>query len=972
MPLLDFSQRNNPVPTVGSSRSTSSLQNFASRSFDDDEEEKKNLGTNSAILDSKLGGDSTYTPRTVDDARKIQDEDPTLWQRISKQLMKPVGVVSTLAEETGGLITDVAYGDFGDAGRRIKNTPKKVGGILTGTREHSFSDIWNEAADNGIVSKRVAFWAGLTTDLVSDPLNFVGIGALTKPGQVTAKVQKLNAAGETIKEGSKIWKDLKALGMLDDIHKLRLGATKAEQVQIGQRGLITLFANTPWEKTLVKGARFYDYTGKLASGIKQTKGAQIVGKIFSTKTSDEGFNIAKSHYNNLMEYRKGQAMEEAIQIQNEIGKLGQGEARQVIDVIEGWSKGVRSGIKEVDELAGRLRANFEDMRKTEEGLGLLKTDIQDYFPHIKVKDGEQLSGWQKTKAFFKTATGGTDEASKAYGDSRVYSTNLPSSKARKIEGTVSSINEQFGTEFFDSRPAVSYAQRALGHAKAVTSAEFFGSVKQFGKALDDVTPETANYVETGIKELDGLKFAPDVAEQLKKYQVAIKPEELNVALRTFDSVQNWWKAQALVAPSYHVRNFVGNMWNNFLGGVTDPTDYFQAGRLQNGKALQFTDDAGRVWDQNTLMKAARQTGVLGDGWYAKDIPTALESELGGLSWNPLKQNFGLFKANRAVGTTFENNARLAHFVRRLKEGNTIDEAAMSVKKYLFDYGDLTDIEKTWFKRVAPFYTWTRKNIPLQLENAVTQPGKFATIPKTTEAIESQVEKPNEKYLGDYIRDNVGVRVGTDKEGNTLYFLMGNWLPAAQAVDFLSQPTENFVMMVSPFFKAPVELWSNQSSFFEDTFGQPSQIERYPEENQSFLGFTMRKKTAYILKNIRILNELDKLNPGSIFGDKDSPSLVNRIAPEAGFRAPFGIGTVTTSEKRGGRFTPDGTQADRVLQSMFGKTSVYNPNFAKRFYLWDTETKVRELDRAIKDAQRDGQKEYAKRLREELQNIKRER
>ena len=388
--------------------------------------------------------------------------------------------------------------------------------------------------------------------------------------------------------------------------------------------------------------------------------------------------------------------------------------------------------------------------------------------------------------------------------------------------------------------------------------------------------------------------------------------------------------------------------------------------------VKFTDDAGRIWDNKTLMDAAKKSGVINEGWYAKDIDVALSSELGGSSWNPLKQNFGLYKANRSVGSVFENNARLAHFIDQLKKGSTIDNAAASVKKYLFDYGDLTSVEKNIFKRVVPFYTWTRKNIPLQVEKLLQSPEKFGAVGKVTKAIESNVEKPNEKYLGDYIKNNIGVRVGTDKEGNTHYFLMGQWLPGAQAIDFLSAPVENFIGMISPFIKAPVETWANQSWMFENTFGEPSKIERYPEENQSWLGLTMRKKTVNILKNIRILNELDKLNPGAIFGDEDNPSLINRIAPEAGFKAPFGIGHITTSEKRGGRFTPEGTMADRILQSMFGKDSLYNPNFAKKFYLWDTDTKVRELEKAIKDARRDGQKEYAKRLREELINIKKSR
>lgn len=64
--------------------------------------------------------------------------------------------------------------------------------------------------------------------------------------------------------------------------------------------------------------------------------------------------------------------------------------------------------------------------------------------------------------------------------------------------------------------------------------------------------------------------------------------------------------------------------------------------------------------------------------------------------------------------------------------------------------------------------------------------------------------------------------------------------------------------------------------------------------------------------------------------------------------------------------------DRALQSLFGKMIPYNPTTARKYYMWDTDTKIRELERAIKDARRDGQDEYAKRMIEQLKKVKKER
>lgn len=928
-PILDWKNKQTQAPSVSSTQPSSSNPILEWKKTT----ETPGISSGPTELQKQVFGENaSQLPRNYQEARDLQEKDPSLWGKVSEQLMKPIGIVATTTEDLG---TAIGRGDISV----LKQTPSKIGGIITGTQKNSFVDIWQENGAGIGLSPKVSSAIGLLVDIAADPLNFIG-GGLTKAGKVADKAGELLRAGEKIRADSKLARQIKALGLTTD--QLKLGATKAEQVMLGQRALLSVMGHK-----VIGGAPIYRATEVVGSAIKQTAFSKIIRTAFSTKTENEAFNVVREHFDNLAGYRRGKVMDEALDIQNNIAQMGEGEALKVLDVIE---SGKNSGVKAIDEMASRLINNFKGLRDKEKELGLLKSEIQDYFPHIRVKD----------------KIGVADKLKLLFAKPRKYSTALGSSKLRTIEGSVNEINKTFGTEFFESRPAVAFAQRALASARAVTSKEFFNSVKQFA------VKEGADGIETSVQGLKGHKFAPDVAKAIDQYNESLKPEVLNSVAKIFDGAQNWWKAQALVSPSYHVRNMAGNLWNNFLAGVTDPKVYFEAGLAQMGKKMPaFTDDAGRVWDQASLIEAAKKTGVLGEGWYAKDIQYGLGSEMSANSWNPLRQNFGLFRANRAVGQAFENNARLGHFISKLKEGHSIDVAAQSVKKYLFDYGDLTDLERTVLKRVAPFYTWTRKNVPLQLKALMEQPAKFAGVAKTQNAIESNVPKPNEKYLTNYIKDNIGLRVGTDENGNTLYFLMGQWLPAAQAIDFLSQPVQNMLVMLTPFLKTPTEIWANKSMFFEDTLNQGSPIERYPEENVSFLGLTMRKKTAAIARNIRILNELDKLNPGRIFGDEKNPSLWYNISPDAKVRLP-GVGTITPSNRQVGKFQPESTQGNRILQVMFGKTQIYNPAIAKQYFLWDTQTKIKNLKAGIKDALRDGQKEYAKSLQEELKKFQKSR
>ena len=55
------------------------------------------------------------------------------------------------------------------------------------------------------------------------------------------------------------------------------------------------------------------------------------------------------------------------------------------------------------------------------------------------------------------------------------------------------------------------------------------------------------------------------------------------------------------------------------------------------------------------------------------------------------------------------------------------DANLSAKAALFDYQNLTDFEKNVLRNVAPFYSWSRFNIPLQLKNIIQQPGKVVEL-----------------------------------------------------------------------------------------------------------------------------------------------------------------------------------------------------------------------------------------------------
>ena len=83
---------------------------------------------------------------------------------------------------------------------------------------------------------------------------------------------------------------------------------------------------------------------------------------------------------------------------------------------------------------------------------------------------------------------------------------------------------------------------------------------------------------------------------------------------------------------------------------------------------------------------------------------------------------------RAWGKYIEENARIAHFLAKRKELGSYG-AMKSMNKYLFDYSRLTSFEKQKMRPLFLFYTWMRKNIPLQVNSLFANPRIGATYAK---------------------------------------------------------------------------------------------------------------------------------------------------------------------------------------------------------------------------------------------------
>lgn len=296
------------------------------------------------------------------------------------------------------------------------------------------------------------------------------------------------------------------------------------------------------------------------------------------------------------------------------------------------------------------------------------------------------------------------------------------------------------------------------------------AVESLGRATPGApaTPATAPKA-AGKPEL----FIPRrIAEDMKS--LGGSPEitgALGQMLKGYDTLTNLWKGSVTsLFPAFHVRNAITNVINSFLDiGVTalNPIRHAEATAMLLGREGKLFSKFGEEYQLSELRKLFRAEDL--DQGFAGKI------ELQTRNGRPLGDN-PLFRGGRNVGNAIEGNARAMHFLSSIRRGFTPEMAAVKTKQFLFDYGNLSSFEREAVRRAIPFYTWTSKNVRLQLHALMTEPGRQAVFLKAfaTPGDPKQIERDMRNWP-DYVTEGLARRVGTDKQGNPIV-LWGTGMP----------------------------------------------------------------------------------------------------------------------------------------------------------------------------------------------------
>ena len=341
----------------------------------------------------------------------------------------------------------------------------------------------------------------------------------------------------------------------------------------------------------------------------------------------------------------------------------------------------------------------------------------------------------------------------------------------------------------------------------------------------------------------------DVAAVINAFARINDPVESAWMWQKWDKFQGWLKAGMIATPGFVERNIFGAYFNAWLDGV-DLNEIAAMGKKVSTIANKSMRDNTSFYDAARAMSKSDHpdadlyedivsmldVGVRGGGQAISSVELeyglrnarSLDIIFGGKKgkrtfrtkpvsfWSP---QWTPFAAVRTLNSWAEDIIRLGIGADTLKAGGTVDDALNRIAKTQFDYDELTKWERTWARRFIPFYTWTRKNLPYQLEKFWTQPAKYNRLMSVKRNLEMGTE--GENVVPDYYMEPFGMRLPFKYKGAVVYtapdfpfqdLFRYDPMKGGGPISGLGNITKNILSSTSPIVKTPLEVGFGKQIF----------------------------------------------------------------------------------------------------------------------------------------------------------------
>ena len=339
---------------------------------------------------------------------------------------------------------------------------------------------------------------------------------------------------------------------------------------------------------------------------------------------------------------------------------------------------------------------------------------------------------------------------------------------------------------------------------------------------EEIRRFTDIFTDAKIMQYDG--DAVDKVNKMSKMQQAeLQPKLLTL----YDKFLKSWKAaNTLVAPSFHVQNAASNAFQSFLsigGDALNPKSIKLAKNiLSTNDPYQTVKISGKKYTYQKLNRLAKKYGVIDENFaaydFGKDKPTRWElgqrnadlQKLSDVKWKDSPIWDSVLQTSTVIGSNIESIQRMNLWIGRLKKGDDFEEATRKVDQFLFDYSDLTDFEQNIMKRVIPFYTFMRKNIPMELEAMLNTPSIFRNINYGIDEIQNMDENTvPENKRNEWRQDYIEIPYSRNLTDTSENIGINPQFPYQQ-LDRLD--VDKLIGSTSPLIKMPLEAYTGSYAY----------------------------------------------------------------------------------------------------------------------------------------------------------------
>lgn len=274
--------------------------------------------------------------------------------------------------------------------------------------------------------------------------------------------------------------------------------------------------------------------------------------------------------------------------------------------------------------------------------------------------------------------------------------------------------------------------------------------------------------------------------------------------RWMNPYTKFFKAWALATPGFHVRNALTNGFMMVAAG--GDLRYLAEGMREYNAMYNFLK-TGLFSDYIETIADPVRRRLIEDSYKAMHgSGVGQVEEIAFDEAGKLTNNF-VTRWSKKKGTALEQHSRFMLAYDGLKQGYGVDGATARVRRFLFDYEDMSQLDVR-MRQIIPFWTWTSRNFPLTVQNVVLNPRPYQIYNSMKRNIQDE-EKTS--LLPQYMREAGGFALPGGGAAVTPE-LGFNRLQAD--LSMLSDP-KRFAANVNPLLRIPVETQLADKSFFRD-------------------------------------------------------------------------------------------------------------------------------------------------------------